>query len=181
MKRLILFAAACGMMTEAYSQDITGRITDERNVPLAYANVVLLSLPDSAFVSGTISGEDGEFSVSGHTEKGASRCLKISSVGYRTLILDVREDEAGTIVLKEESTLLPPVLCPQLRQRIGSRDPPAAPAGRLDRRRQPTGFQGLVPVIPAIQVNKCGNVALITKLFPDIFCSLRDKFYICNQ
>ena len=46
--------------------------------------------------------------------------------------------------------LLPPVLCPQLRQRIGSRDPPAAPAGRLDRRRQPTGFQGLVPVIPAI-------------------------------
>ena len=40
----------------------------------------------------------------------------------------------------------PPVLCPQLRQRIGSRDPPAAPAGRLDRRRQPTGFQGLVPV-----------------------------------
>lgn len=94
------------MMTEAYSQDITGRITDERNVPLAYANVVLLSLPDSAFVSGTISGEDGEFSVSGHTEKGASRCLKISSVGYRTLILDVREDEAGTIVLKEESTML---------------------------------------------------------------------------
>ena len=74
-----------------------------------------------------------------------------------------------------------PVLCPQLRQRIGSRDPPSAPAGRLDRRRQPTGFQGLVPVIPAIQVNKCGNVALITKLFPDIFCSLRDKFYICNQ
>ena len=42
--------------------------------------------------------------------------------------------------------LLPPVLCPQLRQRIGSRDPPATPAGRLDRRRQPTGFQGLVPV-----------------------------------
>ena len=52
---------------------------------------------------------------------------------------------------------------------------------RLDRRRQPTGFRGLVPVIPAIQINKCGNVALITKLFPDIFCNLRDKFYVCNQ
>lgn len=48
-------------------------------------------------------------------------------------------------------------------------------------RGKPTGFQGLVPVIPAIQINKCGNVALITKLFPDMFCSLRDKFYICNQ
>ena len=58
---------------------------------------------------------------------------------------------------------------------------PALRHGRLDRRRQPTGFQGLVPVIPAIQINKCGNVALITKLFPDMFCSLRDKFYICNQ
>lgn len=69
MKRSILFAAACGIITNAYSQDITGKIVDEQNVPLSYVNVVLLSLPDSAFVSGTISGENGEFSVSKHTEK----------------------------------------------------------------------------------------------------------------
>ena len=106
MKRSILFAAACGIITNAYSQDITGKIVDEQNVPLSYVNVVLLSLPDSAFVSGTISGENGEFSVSKHTEKGDSHCLKISSIGYRTLILDLQKDKAGTIILKEESTML---------------------------------------------------------------------------
>lgn len=106
MKRLILFAAACSIITNAYSQNITGKIVDEQNVPLSYANVVLLSLPDSAFVSGTISGENGEFSVSRHVEKGSSQCLKISSIGYRTLILDVQKDKVGTIVLKEESTML---------------------------------------------------------------------------
>lgn len=40
MKRLILFAAACSIITNAYSQNITGKIVDEQNVPLSYANVV---------------------------------------------------------------------------------------------------------------------------------------------
>ena len=41
------------------AQTITGKLVDEQNQPLPYANIVLLSLPDSAFVNGTISGEDG--------------------------------------------------------------------------------------------------------------------------
>lgn len=32
--------------------------------------------------------------------------MKISSIGYRTLILDLQKDKAGTIILKEESTML---------------------------------------------------------------------------
>ena len=40
------------------AQTISGKLIDENSQPLSYANVVLLSLPDSAFVSGTISGED---------------------------------------------------------------------------------------------------------------------------
>ena len=41
------------------AQTVSGKLVDEQNQPLPYANVVLLSLPDSAFVNGTISGEDG--------------------------------------------------------------------------------------------------------------------------
>lgn len=43
----------------ANSQIITGKLVEENGNPLPYANVVLLLLPDSTFVSGTISGEDG--------------------------------------------------------------------------------------------------------------------------
>ena len=45
------------------AQTVSGKLIDENSQPLPYANVVLLSLPDSAFVSGTISGEDGTFTL----------------------------------------------------------------------------------------------------------------------
>ena len=34
-----------------FAQTISGKLIDENSQPLSYANVVLLSLPDSAFVS----------------------------------------------------------------------------------------------------------------------------------
>ena len=37
------------------AQTVSGKLIDENSQPLPYANVVLLSLPDSAFVNGTIS------------------------------------------------------------------------------------------------------------------------------
>lgn len=52
---LCSLVCACGLS----AQTITGKLTDEQNQPLPYANVVILSLPDSAFVNGTVSAEDG--------------------------------------------------------------------------------------------------------------------------
>ncbi len=42
---------------------VSGRLVDERQEPLAFANVVLLSLPDSAFVSGAVSDSAGVFTL----------------------------------------------------------------------------------------------------------------------
>ena len=43
---------------------VSGKIIEESTgSPLEYVNIVLLALPDSAFVSGTVSGEDGLFRV----------------------------------------------------------------------------------------------------------------------
>ena len=38
---------------------VTGKVIDEQQQPVPYANIVLLSLPDSAFVAGSISNEEG--------------------------------------------------------------------------------------------------------------------------
>ena len=50
------------------AQTVSGKLIDENSQPLPYANVVLLSLPDSAFVNGTISGEDGSFTLESTSE-----------------------------------------------------------------------------------------------------------------
>lgn len=47
----------------SFAQTVSGKLIDENNQPLFYANVVLLSLPDSTFVTGTVSGEDGSFKL----------------------------------------------------------------------------------------------------------------------
>ena len=60
------------------AQTVSGKLIDENSQPLPYANVVLLSLPDSAFVSGTISGEDGAFTLDATSQ---NQIVKISSIG----------------------------------------------------------------------------------------------------
>lgn len=44
-----------------FAQQITGKIVDEHNNPLEFANIVLLSLPDSTFITGTVSDVNGHF------------------------------------------------------------------------------------------------------------------------
>ncbi len=45
--------------TSIYSQTVAGKIVDESNQPIEFANIVCLSLPDSTFIYGTISDQDG--------------------------------------------------------------------------------------------------------------------------
>ena len=65
MKRvIILFILICILTSVGVSaQIVNGKLVDETGQPLPYANVVLLSLPDSAFVTGTVSDEGGSFSL----------------------------------------------------------------------------------------------------------------------
>ena len=64
MNRRITFLCICLLATFALqAQTFTGKVVDEKSQPLPYANVVLLSLPDSAFVTGTVSDESGAFTL----------------------------------------------------------------------------------------------------------------------
>ena len=44
---------------EIAAQTVSGKLIDENKQPLPYANVVLLALPDSTFVTGTVTAEFG--------------------------------------------------------------------------------------------------------------------------
>ena len=60
---------------------ITGRIVDEQSLPMEFANVMLVNHVDSAFIMGTVTKDDGTFTLQMEKQDGL---LKVSSVGYQT-------------------------------------------------------------------------------------------------
>ena len=85
------------------AQTVSGKLIDEKNQPLSYANVVLLSLPDSAFVSGTISGEDGSFTLEATSE---NQIVRISSIGYKTVYKPTSPANIGIVQLVSDAQML---------------------------------------------------------------------------
>ncbi|MBY0434454.1 MAG: carboxypeptidase-like regulatory domain-containing protein, partial [Cyclobacteriaceae bacterium] len=62
---------------------VSGMIKDKSaNLPIAYANVIVKTEKDSAFVSGTISNEEGRFALT--NVKPGNYYLEFSFVGYAT-------------------------------------------------------------------------------------------------
>ena len=77
------------------AQKVTGRVVDADGQPLPYTNVVAMSLPDSAFVSGVMTGDDGTFTLDAKDE---GCLLRFSSLGYKTVFADVKAN-VGTVRL----------------------------------------------------------------------------------
>lgn len=103
---LVLFAGTFAFQ-ELTAQNISGKLVDENNQPLPYANVVLLSLPDSTFISGTISNENGSFTLQATSEK---QIVRISSIGYATIYKPIHPTDMGIVQLTSDAQLLGEVI-----------------------------------------------------------------------
>ena len=68
---------------------------------MAFVNVVLLSMPDSTFVQGAMTNEQGIFKIVTNINDGL---LKVSCIGYETMYL--KAAQGLTITMKEDATLL---------------------------------------------------------------------------
>lgn len=105
-KMATLMTALMSTMTVyAKSQDVGGRVINENGQPLPFVNVVLLSLPDSAFVQGAMTDEQGVFKIVTDISDGL---FKVTSVGYQTLYINA--GEGLTIQMKEDTQLLSEVV-----------------------------------------------------------------------
>ncbi len=86
---------------------ITGKIYDQANQPIAYANIILLKTQDSTIVTGTTSDDFGKFTT--NEIASGSYILKVSFTGFEDSLQQVlveNDIELETIVLKEAAESL---------------------------------------------------------------------------
>ena len=99
---------ATTMPLSAMNQDVDGKVTDENGQPLPNVNVVLLA-PDSTFVQGDVTDEQGRFKIIS-SENGS--LLKLSSISYETRFIPLTPSTSSllTIQMKEETEMLDEVV-----------------------------------------------------------------------
>lgn len=103
MKKKILLPFLCIATMPAMAQHITGKIINEQGEALPYANVFLLNHQDSTFIKGTVSDENGAFSLDGYPN---GDILKVSAMGYKTNYLICHNESIGNITLQDDAKLL---------------------------------------------------------------------------
>lgn len=107
MKRIVLLSMICLVAITSTAQSISGCVIDEQAQPMPFANVVLVNRADSAFIAGTVTKDDGTFSISTDIQDGL---LKVTSVGYTTKYLDARTGNVGDIQMQPDTKELSEVV-----------------------------------------------------------------------
>ena len=85
--------------THKTERHLKGRLIDNQNQPVAYANVSLLSPADSSLIGGGVSNENGDFVIP-CSQKHV--IVKVSCIGYKTVKRNVGVGHIGTITLQPE-------------------------------------------------------------------------------
>ncbi|MDO6595817.1 outer membrane beta-barrel family protein [Oceanihabitans sp. 2_MG-2023] len=89
-----------------FSQDfsLSGKIQDAENIPISYANIIILNKQDSTIVSGTSSNDLGDFFL--NNIQANTYILKVSFVGFNTYSKEIqvaKNKNLSTITLTESN------------------------------------------------------------------------------
>lgn len=96
----------CFMKLCIYSQETSGYVLDEKNMPLPFSTIIIQDKVDTAFVIGDVTDSLGHFSLRCPSAyKMSELILKVSNLGYKAQILPLKSD-MGHIIMESESHLL---------------------------------------------------------------------------
>ena len=90
----------------ASAQSFTGKVIDENDMPLAYANVIL-HRADTTFIAGTVTDTSGVFILDPHSE---GAMIQVSFVSYETCYLTITDKYLGTIKMEPDAQMLDKVV-----------------------------------------------------------------------
>jgi hypothetical protein len=86
--------------TQKESTKVIGRVVDGSGNPIEFANVSLLSDKDSTFINGSVSNENGDFVIPCEAKRVT---VKLTYIGYKTVMRSVSVGEIGTITMQPET------------------------------------------------------------------------------
>ncbi len=102
MKRLIIFLLLAVVALPVLGKDDwRGKVVDENGVPVAYANVAVLSKTDSTVVCGVVTKEDGTFNIVTSEVDGI---MMVAMLGYKTVYL--APVDGAVITLSDDTQML---------------------------------------------------------------------------
>lgn len=140
---------------------ITGTVTGRKGQPVEFATVAFLALPDSNLISGTITGESGDFALS--VSNVSAGLIQVSCVGFSSASKEVSlEDEAiveaGDIEISPRSYALNEVRA--VRERIKAKSKDGATTYFVNSNMKKASASGIdiVKFVPGIQVDMMQNV-----------------------
>ncbi|MBS9766160.1 MAG: outer membrane beta-barrel protein [Flavobacteriaceae bacterium] len=108
MKQLTTFLVAICYSVMAFAQTYTGTVTDNKNQPIAYADVIAISKVDAKIINGVTTDDKGNFELKVSTKQ--AFYLEIRFVGFETQKITPTKTDLGTIILKEQATQLDEVV-----------------------------------------------------------------------
>lgn len=107
--RILAFLLCTFTFYVSFAQSITGKVVDDKNEPMEFVNVMLLSRSDSAYLSGAITKGDGVFRFDNPNAK--SGFVKLSSIGYTVQIRQIPPTgNLGTIIMSPDNIMLSEVV-----------------------------------------------------------------------
>jgi len=154
---------------------VSGSLTNEQGAAVEFANVVLVNASDSSYVQGTVTGEDGSFTLS---DAPATGLLKVTMVGYQPLFHRYTSPQVGTLVMQPDARTLGEVTVTAQR-----------PSYKLTHEGLMTSVQGTVlsqlgtaedvlGMIPGLTVNSDGEYQVLGKGTPVFYLNGRKVFDI---
>ena len=89
------------------NRKLIGRLIDNRNLPVEFANIQLLNPQDSSFICGGVSNANGDFVIPCEQRQAI---MKVSFVGYKTISKLVNIARIGTVRMQADAYLLKKVI-----------------------------------------------------------------------
>lgn len=157
---LLLFIA---MMMQAQQHLITGAIIDKRTNDPVEASTVQLLRADSTYISGTISDENGLFSL--QAPEDGSYLLKITSVGYkptvRRIMMTQGKDLAmGKININAEAIMLKAATVTAMAKKVVLKEDTFVYNSAAYRTPEGSTIEELVKRLPGAEVSDDGSIKI---------------------
>lgn len=158
---ILLAAVSVGLMGQ--NRIIKGKLSDEDTKEALVQTTLQLLRPDSTFVSGTVSADNGAFMVK--APENGRYLLKISSVGYITsvkniVIADNKDLNMGEIALSTDAVMLKGVTATAQALKVTMSKDTFVYNSAAYRAPEGSAIEELVKLIPGATVDDDGNVTI---------------------